>query len=321
MSTRAKIITAVCIVVVFAMAALMYYVPWSTQLDLSLNAVKLDKDGNEIGTAQIRIKGHKLDYLFQDSQLDAEIELADNGVNMYLINGRNAPHAISTYEFNGHQYMQLTGYYYNKQANESTFLRITFTGELDCFVFYFPDDKVYYVGSASGNYDTQGILDYFNTISPTIVPSNPPSGELDWIMTAYQITADGAVENSFSMTISGSILDKDDRPYLSLSINLPDTFRYKFANADPDGDPFMESTAGGDLYALDFTYDRVENAPAACQYAINIEKGYFLAWWGEDFGDYLVAATDPATPPADIMAHFEEYIETDLLPLRYPSAK
>lgn len=149
-----------------------------------------------------------------------------------------------------------------------------------------------------------------DTAPDASVPYTPTSGTLDWTMTAYQITADGAVENSFSMTISGSILDKDDRTYLSLSISLPDTFRYQFANADPDGDPVMGITASGDLYAARYTYDRVANTPAFCNYAINAEKGYFLAWWGEEFGDYLVAATDPATTPADIMAHFEEYWKT-----------
>lgn len=145
--------------------------------------------------------------------------------------------------------------------------------------------------------------------------SNPVSDTLDWTMTAYQITADGAVENSFSMTINGSILNKNNKTYLSLNVSLPDSFRYMFDDAAPDGDPVTGITAGGDLLAASYTYDREENTPAFCNYAINAEKGYFIAWWGEDWRDCLVAATDPTTTPADIMTHFEENWKT------LPSAK
>ena len=170
MSTRAKLITILSIVAVLIVAALLYFVPRSTPVDLSFHVVKLDKNGYDLGTAQVRIQGEMLDYLFQESRLDAEIELADKAADICLINGKNGPDEISCTEVNGYQLLRLAGYFYDKQADTSAFLDIVFTEEMDRFVFYLPQDKVYYVGSASGSYDTLGVLDYFNSIAPNLAP-------------------------------------------------------------------------------------------------------------------------------------------------------
>ena len=77
MSKRAKLITVLSVLAVLVIAALLYFVPRSTPVELSFHVVKLDKNGKDLGTAEVAIRGKKLDYLFQDSRLDVEIAAFD----------------------------------------------------------------------------------------------------------------------------------------------------------------------------------------------------------------------------------------------------
>ena len=168
MSTKAKIITVISIIALLTVAALLYFVPRTTPVDISFLAVKLDKNGSDLGLAQITIKGQKLDYLFRDSRLDVEISPFD-GMTVIFVD-EDGKGTLTTTEIGGHQLMTLTVAVYFQEEDDASWLDITFTEEMDCFAFYLSRDKVYYVGSASGNYDTRGVLNYFNAISPTIVP-------------------------------------------------------------------------------------------------------------------------------------------------------
>ena len=166
-------ITALCIVAALIVAALLYYVPWSTPVDLTLNAVKLDENGNEIGTAEIHIKGHKLDYLFRDSRLDVEIEPFDSLSRFKLSGSQNGTGSIHTYYFDN-RLRDVYAFLYDEKTKGYKHLLITFTDEMDRFVLRVmgsdDGDDVFYVASASGKYDTQGILDYFNSIVRGLVP-------------------------------------------------------------------------------------------------------------------------------------------------------
>ena len=168
MSKRAKLITVLSVLAVLVIAALLYFVPRSTPVELSFHVVKLDKNGSDLGTAEVAIRGKKLDYLFQDSRLDVEIAAFD-GMVVYLLDGENG-NVLKTTEINGHKVMRLTTAVYFVQYDETSWMDITFTEEMDCFAFYQYRDKVYYVGSASGSYDTRGVLNYFNAIAPNIAP-------------------------------------------------------------------------------------------------------------------------------------------------------
>ena len=165
-------ITALCIVAALIVAALLYFVPWSTPVDLTLNAVKLDENGNEIGTAEIHIKGHKLDDLFRDSRLDVDIEPFDVVENAQLVQGSNGSGSITTFNFTDVPMMELYFTCNDKQENDFTWLHLTFTEEMDCFVLRLLRDSgnMYYVASSSGNYDTQGVIDYFKDIGVSLVP-------------------------------------------------------------------------------------------------------------------------------------------------------
>lgn len=164
-------ITALCIVAVLIVAALLYYVPWATPVDLTLNATKLDEAGNVLGTEEIHIKGHRLDYLFQEPCLAAEITPFTDAEHFQIIGSQVNRGTIKTESFFDPDLMYVyTGGFRQNLEREALF--INFTEEMDCFSFLLMhnDTKVYYVASASGNYDTQGIIDYFNNICGGLVP-------------------------------------------------------------------------------------------------------------------------------------------------------
>lgn len=140
-------------------------------------------------------------------------------------------------------------------------------------------------------------------------PELPVDLAVDWSMTAFVVKEDGTVADTFAMTINGTIRKEETESYLNLDINVPKEFRFWFKTAEAGSDLCLNSRAQqpGDFILGSYTYDRIENAPAMSDWAVNTEKEYFIAYWGKAFGRYLVAATDPDAAPEDIMKHFENF--------------
>ena len=131
---------------------------------------------------------------------------------------------------------------------------------------------------------------------------------IDWNMTAYQITPEGDIVASFPITVKGDIWEEGTVLALGMDINWGDSFRYQYV-APNNGDTisFIHPTDKAiDFCAASHIYDRVGNRPAFCIYSIAPEKEYHIAYWGKEFGYYLVAATDPNVEPADILAYFAD---------------
>ena len=132
---------------------------------------------------------------------------------------------------------------------------------------------------------------------------------LDWAMTAYQITPEGEVAESFPITIKGDIWEDDSGRCLGLEMNWGDSFRYQYEVSDSPGyDVSLNhpTDRAMDFCAAAYTYDRDDNCPAFCYYSVAPDMEYFIGYWGEEFGYYLVAATDPNVEPADILAYFAD---------------
>ena len=136
---------------------------------------------------------------------------------------------------------------------------------------------------------------------------------VDWEMTASVIRPDGTVAETYPMTVNGTIEDAEPYDYLKLDIELEGDFRFMFKIAEPDGDICTNRWAQwpGDYTSNGFCYDKTTNAPAWCSWAVNTEKEYFIAWFGEEYGMYVVAATDPAVKTEEIMNHFELFVENN----------
>ena len=158
------------------------------------------------------------------------------------------------------------------------------------------------------------------TIPHITDPTGPPMATyaansfpmtIDWSMTAYQVADDGTVQESFPITIQGDLTEKDGSVYESLVIDLPKSFRYSFGNSNPEGNPALKFPMAkpGDICFSNLVYDSVKNRSASCYYALNTEKGYFVAYWRESVGYTLVAAVDSGVQPAEILSHYEDFLK------------
>lgn len=134
-----------------------------------------------------------------------------------------------------------------------------------------------------------------------------------WEMTGFVVKKDGTLVDTFPMAINGTILQELEESYLRLNVALPNQFRYQFATVDDGtGDICMQDYRAqwpNDFVTNSYTYDKILNDLAFASWAVNTDKEYFIAYWDDAFGRYLVAATNPTATPADIMAHFEHFVE------------
>ena len=154
---------------------------------------------------------------------------------------------------------------------------------------------------------------------PTVPMSEPPTeptpelpAEVHWEMHAYLVNTAGRVQDRFSMDINGSIVEINGKPFLQLNIT-PDpekNFPYRFQIPEPNGDPCsaLWPAGPGDYGTQGGCYYTPENKGASVVWAVNVEREIFIAWFGEEYGQLLVASTDPDVTPTDILAHFDPFL-------------
>lgn len=80
---RKKIILIACGILALALivAAVLYFTPKITPVDVTLSAQKWDGWGKEDGTVEIAIKGNLKEYLFKPDVLDVDVTSSDGVLN------------------------------------------------------------------------------------------------------------------------------------------------------------------------------------------------------------------------------------------------
>lgn len=152
-------------------------------------------------------------------------------------------------------------------------------------------------------------------------PATPDSFSVDWEMTAYMVNLDGTVETSFPFQFQDTIRVEDPYVYHKYVIRMPEDvaedFRY-FIYYDgyiPEEeieekmmvrDPISEKP--GDFMIGHYIYDKENNDPAYMDMILNTDKEYLLVWFEKGNGPLLVACADPSEGPADVLAHYQEYL-------------
>lgn len=157
---------------------------------------------------------------------------------------------------------------------------------------------------------TYAILLICGIVGCSPAPTEPPQPEeisIDWNMTAFLIQADGTVIDSFPIVVKDNIRVQKDYTEHEFEAKLPDSFRYNAISSN-NKEKKLVTDQPGDFTLNPFVYDKKFNAPAASAMALNTEKEYFLGYWGEEFGLYLVACTNPDVNPTDIIDHFQEFL-------------
>lgn len=162
---------------------------------------------------------------------------------------------------------------------------------------------------------------------PPIMPTGPlftgtdPTGTnptqpdaltwVDWGMNATWVLKNGTTQGQYPMQIKGLIENKKETR-LKLEIYTPDSFGYQFTLPDDGYTP--NALAGlvehpGDYYDSSSTYSIKANKFVETHWAISTTKEYFIAYWPENPGLFLVGAGDPNVSAAEVMAYFDAFVE------------
>lgn len=158
-----RIITIVLIVVVL-IGALLYFIPWPTRVNLSLNAAKLDKDGNAVGNSTITIKGVMLDYLFQEDCLNVSIYPFDNFKWIKLSNHGTTNKRGIIYP----HFQTCKKVYCYTSTDDLVFCKLLFTKDFKYIAFVAENatERTYYVASANTEVSTEELAEYFRYLPP-----------------------------------------------------------------------------------------------------------------------------------------------------------
>ena len=152
------------LVLLLVLGCILYFVPWSTPVDLTLDAAKLDQNGNVIGTAQITINGKRLDYLFQKNRLDIQIDPFDDWDNLMLSNdaATGKKGVINNFE-DKFEYINLFA-----TSPNPTLCELYFTSDFNHLALNFrtKEGRCLYVASAENNRTPEEVIEYFQAIVP-----------------------------------------------------------------------------------------------------------------------------------------------------------
>ena len=153
------------VVLLGCIALALWTIPKTSNISLSLDAVKLDESGKEIGTAKIEIQGSHLNYLFQEDRINLVIAPFDGLTNIRLITNHSDSAVPSTI---GGDYLYLGFGIWGAPFEDMDLCSLYYTKDFECFSFKVPhpEGDVYYVASASGDYTTQEIVKAFNGLVP-----------------------------------------------------------------------------------------------------------------------------------------------------------
>lgn len=167
---RIALIVIIVVAILF-LATSLYLIPIATPINLTLDAIKVDNNGDVIGTAQISLNGYKFDYLFQKSRLDLYIHPFDEYASIIATdvyyNGQPMTGAIMKYEFSGEtkafepdwMFVCYGALYSGKTYPVS--VSLAFSPELDRWLFADHSGKIYYVASVSEDVQTADLIKYF----------------------------------------------------------------------------------------------------------------------------------------------------------------
>lgn len=164
---KRSILFLVILALVFV-AVLLYFIPYSTPIDLQMEAVKIDSEGHELGTYTLFIKGFRKDYLFQPSRLDVSIDPIGNIFSIH------PSYAVTQFgEIPGMIYTSPLGKYLRVHygaiqsiTNDSIFCSLLFSPDMTRWAFCDDLNSICYVASVDGEYSTAELLDYFYPMIP-----------------------------------------------------------------------------------------------------------------------------------------------------------
>lgn len=145
--------------------------PESRILNQTMQVVKLNESGNEVGTSEITMQGKWTNNPTGDDSLELYIDPFDGlGSIVQADNGKGGTSPVHTI---GEDYL-CTGFgVYNGNTNSMDAMMVYFSKDFEYWAFYIfnANGSVFYVGSASGERTTQEIIQFFGGLVPGYQPS------------------------------------------------------------------------------------------------------------------------------------------------------
>ena len=139
-------ITALCIVAALIVLACLYFIPHTTTpIDLTLETLKTDDNGNALGTVSITVNGTWEKYLLQEDRLVLTIDDFDHLYNIRPWTNNNVPYFT---EEQGDVDPEVPYHYITFVADstitgkDSVFLHLAFRDDLSKWEF-FPGPSIY----------------------------------------------------------------------------------------------------------------------------------------------------------------------------------
>lgn len=169
MNAQSKKGLMICIVVVVLVSAVVLSVfPWPSTFSHTLNAVKLDSRGNEIGIVQLQISGIRTRSLFKSRLAQVSVEGLDSHPALTVSFAREGsqpgPYSDNYSANFNHVYISLT-----PGGGGSLFGTIHASKDLDRWMIHLrPGDggEAYYMASVSGAYSPEELIRYFQMLRP-----------------------------------------------------------------------------------------------------------------------------------------------------------
>ena len=170
MSTKLRITLCCILLAAFALGCFLYFTPLSTPFDLTMNATKFDKDGNEIGTTQISIRGERLVYLFQKSRVEIEVDPFDEWSRFLQIKDASSGKIGKIFPvIDNVMYITL----HAVKGDDIVFCMLYFTNDFDHFALYTLGDegRTTYLASVGDDHTADKVLDHFKEFNFNPLPN------------------------------------------------------------------------------------------------------------------------------------------------------
>ena len=159
--------------VVFILAMIACLIPWPIPYCKTLNAVKIDASGKELGTAQITVDGIKYTSVFLGTTLEATFASIEESPDFKINTSkfRTSPfYPYLTQSFviadTSYEGELIDAIQNDALTNNAYTYHLRTSEDLDCWYIHIlqnNEQEIYYVGSFSGSFTSAELYAYFHT--------------------------------------------------------------------------------------------------------------------------------------------------------------
>ncbi|MBE6917932.1 MAG: hypothetical protein E7470_08560 [Ruminococcaceae bacterium] len=281
---------------------LIYRNPPTTPISISFDAVKIDRNCNQLDTVPIRLTGEWIHPWFEEDRLNITSNDFDGMSKLGLITMPRQLPSLTLLECHAE--------IFQKSKNDYTVCNIVFSPDHTRWMLEFRTENVFYVGSTNPEDTLEDLYEYFQ---PKIIGSWPldPSEIVLWQYYGRWVTSDGKSSEPVDLELKIVVQKKEDkRDVLSLYFDLPKDFPYIFSedevyyNGSNGVLPYYTSTG--------YTLGKDSSEPELVRFAYDKEKNWSVFVWEDSPEQYLIVSGKPQFDAQEILAHFEDFL--DLLP-------